>query len=199
MPPKQAPIQPVKLSGAAAAVAAQQKSAAAGIADYELPKTTLVKLAKGSIPDNVKMQQDVVLALLRGSTLFINYLSAAAHDQALARSGKTITAGDVIKAVIDLDFGPADALFPVLEQELGAYRRIMTKAKLAKKPAGPGKGRGPRKSTGTVQAEGDVDMGEEGEEDDAEEGQGEGDDGEEPADDGVQGAGDDGVEPEEEA
>ena len=27
------------------------------------------------IPDNIKMQQDVVLALMRGSTLFISYLS----------------------------------------------------------------------------------------------------------------------------
>ena len=27
------------------------------------------------IPDNVKMQQEVIMALLRGSTLFINYLS----------------------------------------------------------------------------------------------------------------------------
>lgn len=27
------------------------------------------------IPDNIKMQQDVVLALMRSSTLFISYLS----------------------------------------------------------------------------------------------------------------------------
>lgn len=78
------------------------------------------------------MQQDVVHALLRSSTLFINFLctcspqtkvaadrqAAHAHDQALERSGKSITAGDVLKAVTELDFGPADALVPILEQEL---------------------------------------------------------------------------------
>ncbi|EKC98053.1 hypothetical protein A1Q2_07599 [Trichosporon asahii var. asahii CBS 8904] len=118
----------------------QQRPFMPGIAEYELPKTNLIKLAKGSeshnaagveisfvyldlvadtqIPDNVKMQQDVVTALLRSSTLFINFLSAHAHDQALERSGKSITAGDVLKAVTELDFGPADALVPILEQEL---------------------------------------------------------------------------------
>lgn len=90
----------------------QQRPFMPGIAEYELPKTNLIKLAKGSvsppvpptlspflahkeshnaagvkisfvyldlvadtqIPDNVKMQQDVVTALLRSSTLFINFL-----------------------------------------------------------------------------------------------------------------------------
>jgi len=49
-------------------------------------------------------------------------LTLSAHDQALARSGKSITAGDVLKAITDLDFGPADELVPLLEQELaGEY------------------------------------------------------------------------------
>jgi DNA polymerase epsilon subunit 3 len=101
------------------------------------------------IPDNVKMQQEVIMALMRSSTLFINYLSGSsfssstcltdlqrrrksaetrcnvnrtlifsAHDQALARSGKSITASDVMKAITEMDFGPADNLVPLLEVEL---------------------------------------------------------------------------------
>ena len=88
------------------------------------------------------------MALLRSSTLFINYLSESeagilsfryadsqlqrmltlwlcteadprsAHDQALARSGKSITASDVLKAITEMDFGPADELLPLLEMEL---------------------------------------------------------------------------------
>ncbi|EAL17541.1 hypothetical protein CNBM1070 [Cryptococcus deneoformans B-3501A] len=148
--------------------------------EYELPKTTLTKLAKGSIPDNVKMQQDVVLALLRGSTLFISYLSPA-HDQAIARSGRTVTAADVIKAIIEMDFGPADALVPIMEQELAAFRNIQQRAKAAKKPPGPGRGRGPRKSAASTRAGEDGDMAEtegeaavEGEGDEEEEEQEEG-------------------------
>jgi len=149
------------------AAAAQQRANTPGIADFELPRTSLTKLAKGSIPDNVKMQQDVVLALMRSSTLFISYLTAAAHDQAIARSGKSITASDVIKAIIDLDFGPADNLVPILEHELAVYRNNLQAAKASKaKPPGPGRGRR-RKSDAT----GDVDMtGENGDEGDDDEG-----------------------------
>ncbi|WVQ92369.1 hypothetical protein IAS59_006178 [Cryptococcus gattii] len=173
MPPKGSTIHPPKPPADAPPTAAsiQMKANSLGIGEYELPKTTLTKLAKGSIPDNVKMQQDVVLALLRGSTLFISYLTAAAHDQALARSGRTVTAADVIKAITEMDFGPADALVPIMEQELAAFRNIQQRAKAAKKPPGPGRGRGPRKSAASTRADEDVDMVEEG---DAGEGDGDG-------------------------
>ena len=46
----------------------------------------------------------------------------SAHDQALARSGKSITASDVLKAVTEMDFGPADELLPLLEAELAGER-----------------------------------------------------------------------------
>ncbi|WRT64365.1 uncharacterized protein IL334_001297 [Kwoniella shivajii] len=190
MPPKPTVVQAPPTAQQAAA-AAQQKAYAAGISEFELPKSNLTKLAKGSVPDNVKMQQDVVLALLRGSTLFINYLT-------VARSGKTITASDVIKAITDLDFGPADALVPLLEQELQSYRNIVAAAKLAKKGPAPAKGKG-RKSTGTVN-DTDVEMVEDDEDeagddvegDEAEEeGEGEGDgDEDEGGGQGQNGAGD---------
>jgi len=50
-------------------------------------------------------------------------LMASAHDQALARSGKSITASDVIKAISEMDFGPADNLIPLLEIELACTLR----------------------------------------------------------------------------
>ncbi|AAW46916.2 expressed protein [Cryptococcus deneoformans JEC21] len=183
MPPKGSTIHPPKPPADAPPTAAsiQMKANSVGMGEYELPKTTLTKLAKGSIPDNVKMQQDVVLALLRGSTLFISYLTAAAHDQAIARSGRTVTAADVIKAIIEMDFGPADALVPIMEQELAAFRNIQQRAKAAKKPPGPGRGRGPRKSAASTRAGEDGDMAEtegeaavEGEGDEEEEEQEEG-------------------------
>ncbi|WVQ77113.1 hypothetical protein IAR50_006796 [Cryptococcus sp. DSM 104548] len=166
MPPKGSTLHPPKPPADATPTPASQqmKANSLGIQDFELPKTTLTKLAKGSIPDNVKMQQDVVLALLRGSTLFISYLTAAAHDQATSRSGKTVTAADVIKAITEMDFGPADALVPIMEQELAAYRNQQARAKANKKPPGPGRGRGPRKSAASkAGADEDVEMGEAGE------------------------------------
>lgn len=92
-----------------------------------------------------------------------------------------------------MDFGPADALVPIMEQELAgvsihlkgwilnelmnpdamflAFRNIQQRAKAAKKPPGPGRGRGPRKSAASTRADEDVDMVEEG---DAGEGDGDG-------------------------
>nr|ODN87518.1 hypothetical protein L203_03295 [Cryptococcus depauperatus CBS 7841]ODN96686.1 hypothetical protein L204_03395 [Cryptococcus depauperatus CBS 7855] len=180
MPPKGSTLHPARPPPDAPPTAAllQMKDYLAGISDFELPKTTLTKLAKGSIPDNVKMQQDVVLALLRGSTLFISYLSLA-HDQATARSGKTVTAADVIKAITEMDFGPADVLVPIMEQELAAYRSIQAKVKANKKPPGPGRGRGPRKSKNrpAEAGEGEEDdrEGIEGADEDTETGEGDGD------------------------
>ncbi|KAL7419339.1 hypothetical protein Q5752_006177 [Cryptotrichosporon argae] len=182
MPPKGATLVPRPSEAQHSSAAAdQQRANSAGLGEFELPKTSLVKLAKGSIPDNVKMQQDVVTALMRSSTVFMNYLSAAAHDQALGRSGKSITASDVLKAIQEMDFGPADALIPLLEQELAAYRANMAAAK-ARKPPGPGRGNGRRRKSGVDEA-GDVSMagdeGEDGAEDDDDdvegEGEGEGD------------------------
>ncbi|TXT10193.1 uncharacterized protein COLE_04127 [Cutaneotrichosporon oleaginosum] len=158
--------------------AAQQAAYAHSIADLELPKTTLTKLAKGSIPDNVKMQQDVVQALLRGSTLFINYLCEAAHDQAIARSGKQITAGDVLKAVADMDFGPSDALLPLLEQELASYRALQAAAKSRKPPA-------KKRKAADASETGDAgDAGEAAADEEEEEDEDEGDEGEEGGEEG---------------
>ncbi|KAK4687156.1 DNA polymerase epsilon subunit 3, partial [Tremellales sp. Uapishka_1] len=163
MPPKGSGAAPKPLPGAPLSpAAAQQKANSVGIAEYELPKTSVMKLAKGSIPDNVKMQQDVVLALLRGSTVFINHLTAVAYDVATARSAKKITARDVMNAIIELDFGPADALIPLMEQELNAFKDSVAATKASKaRPSvggGVGKGKGRKSNAGT-----DVDMTGEGE------------------------------------
>ncbi|CAD6575340.1 MAG: hypothetical protein TREMPRED_001357 [Tremellales sp. Tagirdzhanova-0007] len=151
---------PAAPEGPLSPAAAQQIANSTGIADFELPKTSLIKLAKGSIPDNVKMQQDVVVALLRSSTLFISYLRKSGGVSYLYRRDVgSITASDVIKAIVELDFGPADNLLPLLEIELAAYRNNVLAAKASKvKPSGPGRGRGRRSNAGQE----DVEMGEGG-------------------------------------
>ncbi|KAK1925461.1 histone-fold-containing protein [Papiliotrema laurentii] len=159
MPPKGSKLGPPSAPAVDpdSPAAQQQKEFTQGISEFELPKTTLTKLAKGAIPDNVKMQQEVIMALMRSSTLFINYLTATAHDQALARSGKSITASDVMKAITEMDFGPADNLVPLLEVELAAYRALNQSSKSSKssstttkQPASTGRARG-RKSNVTEQ------------------------------------------------
>jgi DNA polymerase epsilon subunit 3 len=81
----------------------------------------------------------------------------------LSRSGKSITASDIIKAIIEMDFGPADNLVPLLEQELAGmwhrwsrltivYRSNTQASKTKAKPTGPGRGK-PRKSNADTTVE----------------------------------------------
>jgi DNA polymerase epsilon subunit 3 len=55
---------------------AQQDLVTEGIDKFELPKSVVTKIAKSAIPENAKLQQATVLSLVKGSTVFINYLGA---------------------------------------------------------------------------------------------------------------------------
>lgn len=94
------------------------------------------------------MQQEVTQALIRSSTVFINYLSEffrdhlgrklifqllrgssallprrtsdnhSAHEVALARGAKSVTGNDIMNAIDVIEFGPPQELKPILEKEL---------------------------------------------------------------------------------
>lgn len=73
---------------------AQQDLVSEGIENFELPKSVVMKIAKsavrrivrlslnvsrnaycsGQLPDHIKLQKETVLSLVKGSTVFINYL-----------------------------------------------------------------------------------------------------------------------------
>ncbi|KAF8900831.1 histone-fold-containing protein [Gymnopilus junonius] len=84
---------------------AQQELVSEGIENFELPKSVVMKIAKSSIPDNMKLQKETVISLVKGSTVFINYLAATAHDVALSKQHKSISASDVLKALETIEFG----------------------------------------------------------------------------------------------
>ncbi|KAG6327175.1 hypothetical protein ID866_11914 [Astraeus odoratus] len=98
---------------------AQQDLVSEGIENFELPKTLVTKIAKSAIPDNTKLQKETVLSLVKGSTVFINYLAATAHDVALSKQHKSISASDVLKALEMIEFGD---LVDRLQEELQIYR-----------------------------------------------------------------------------
>jgi hypothetical protein len=61
-------------SSAPLSAQAQQDQLSEGIENFELPKSVVTKIAKSALPDNAKLQKDSVTALVKGSTVFINYL-----------------------------------------------------------------------------------------------------------------------------
>jgi len=84
-----------------------------------------MRIAKSSIPDNVKLQKETVLSLVKGSTVFINYLAATAHDVALSKQHKSISASDVLKALEMLEFTD---MVEQLQGELQVYRQLVKTA-----------------------------------------------------------------------
>ncbi|KAG9084782.1 hypothetical protein FS749_004960 [Ceratobasidium sp. UAMH 11750] len=136
----------------AASAESQQEvvMAAEGIENYELPKALVTRIAKSAIPENAKLQKEALHALLKGSTVFINYLAATAHDLSRARGHKSVGAADVIKAIETIEFN-TDGLLKFLEADLEAFRAGTKKTKATgKAPAAGGSGKGKQKETAPV-------------------------------------------------
>ncbi|KAG8819160.1 hypothetical protein FRC17_010582 [Serendipita sp. 399] len=176
----------------------QQGGVLDGIDHYQLPQSTVTKIAKATVsfpcspyrapivedcllsvglrlwyrtnklanlgdsdqkklPPNAKLQKESVLALVKGSTVFINYIAAAAQEVANARGHKTIVASDVLQALELAEFGD---MVPSLNKDLAEYRARLKKAPQAttkKEPATSTKdpkGKG-RVSSGKTEASGE--------------------------------------------
>ncbi|KAF5373566.1 hypothetical protein D9758_000829 [Tetrapyrgos nigripes] len=97
----------------------QQDLVSEGIGNFELPKSIVTRIAKSAVPENTKLQKETILSLVKGSTVFINYLAATAHDVAQAKQHKSISASDVLKALEIVDLG--DLVTP-LQAELQVFR-----------------------------------------------------------------------------
>ncbi|KAG5643983.1 hypothetical protein DXG03_009272 [Asterophora parasitica] len=108
------------MTGIPISAQAQQDLVSDGIENFELPKSIVSKIAKSALPDNAKLQKETVLSLVKGSTVFINYLAATAHDVAVSKQHKSISASDVLKALEMIEFGD---LVDKLQGELVVYRQ----------------------------------------------------------------------------
>ncbi|KAK0228834.1 histone-fold-containing protein [Armillaria fumosa] len=100
---------------------AQQDAVSDGIENFELPKSLITKIARSAIPENAKLQKETILSLVKGSTVFINYLAASAHDVALSKQHKSISATDVLRALEVMELGD---LVQNLQEELQVYREL---------------------------------------------------------------------------
>lgn len=47
------------------------------VEDLNLPKSIVQRLAKGVLPPNTQIQKDALLAMSKGATVFVNYLTSA--------------------------------------------------------------------------------------------------------------------------
>ncbi|TLD34585.1 histone-fold-containing protein [Venturia nashicola] len=97
------------------------KESGYGVEDYNLPKTMVQRLSKGVLPPNTQIQKDALLAISKSATVFINYLSSVANEQAQRANKKTIQPKDVMDAIHLCEF---DSFLPRLEAELEKYNAV---------------------------------------------------------------------------
>ncbi|RPD58319.1 histone-fold-containing protein [Lentinus tigrinus ALCF2SS1-7] len=113
---------------------AQQEAVSEGIDNFELPRSLIMKLARASqVPENTKFSKEVILAILKASTVFINYLAATAHEVATSKQHKSISATDVLKA---LELVELADIAKNIQGELPLYRDLQ---KTDKRKGGKGK------------------------------------------------------------
>ncbi|KAG0658823.1 hypothetical protein C6P46_005568 [Rhodotorula mucilaginosa] len=93
-----------------------------GLEAFELPKSVVARIARGALPDDIKLQKEVPLALVKGSTVFINYLAALSHDLAAEKNHKTISAAHVLDAVKQLGWDDGGELHRQLKKDLAGFR-----------------------------------------------------------------------------
>ncbi|RDX44629.1 histone-fold-containing protein [Lentinus brumalis] len=134
---------------------AQQEAVSDGIDNFELPRSLIMKLARASqVPENTKFSKEVILAILKASTVFINYLAATAHEVATSKQHKSISATDVLKA---LELVELADIAQNIQGELPLYRDLQ---KSDKRKGGKGKAKdasesasaGPKKGKGKAAA-----------------------------------------------
>ncbi|KAG5979963.1 hypothetical protein E4U55_004535 [Claviceps digitariae] len=93
------------------------------IEDLMLPKSIITRLAKGVLPPNTQIQANVILAMSKSATVFINYLASRANEHTINANKKTISPADVFKALDDIEF---DFLKQPLEAEFAKFNQIQT-------------------------------------------------------------------------
>jgi hypothetical protein len=68
---------PVKVYKEPKAPKAPREDDTLSVEDLNLPKSIVQRLAKGVLPPNTQIQKDALLAMSKGATVFVNYLTSA--------------------------------------------------------------------------------------------------------------------------
>lgn len=95
------------------------------MAEYELPATAVLRVAKSVLPEGVQIGKDVKTALSKAGGLFVLYVIQAANEHCRKAKRSTVTADDILAAVEELEFEE-------LVEPLAAFLKAHRKEKEAK-------------------------------------------------------------------
>jgi len=63
--------------------------------DLSLPRTMVQRLAKGVLPPNTQIQKDALLAMSKGATVFVNYLTNTYVHSSIKNTPNPVHAQDM--------------------------------------------------------------------------------------------------------
>ncbi|KAF2472102.1 histone-fold-containing protein [Lindgomyces ingoldianus] len=146
MPPRKSNISAVSPEEPAKAAS---KEDGLSVEELNLPKSIVQRLAKGVLPPNTQIQKDALLAMSKSATVFVNYLTHYAAENAARSNKKTVMPKDVFDAMQELEF---ESFLPRLEAEVAkftsiqadkrnSYRKKVREEKKAQKDTSEGKPR----------------------------------------------------------
>ncbi|KAI5896539.1 uncharacterized protein SCHCODRAFT_02615138 [Schizophyllum commune H4-8] len=120
----------------------QQELISEGIENFELPKSVVTKIAKSAVREGSPCPAECchasIPSCIPSFPFLIHCILLSAHDLALQKAHKSVSASDVLKALEVLEFG--DLVEP-LNTELNIFRGA---------PAKPADNKGRRSSTATI-------------------------------------------------
>lgn len=133
------------------AASAPQTPSLDAVMDEDLPRAHVRKILRAklaSLPGNIdpkgvafepNIQKDALTAASECAKIFIHYLTATANDTCRDAKRSTVSAEDVLAAIVEIDFGE---MCSDVEAALGAFRTAKRRKADARADDGTGDGRG---------------------------------------------------------
>merc|ERR1712025_1448097 len=94
--------------------------------DLNLPTSIVTKIIKDCLPASCKVSKEANAAIAKAASVFVLYATSSANAAAQKSSRKTITGGDVINAMSDMEF---EKFVRPLENSLAIWKKSQQEKK----------------------------------------------------------------------
>merc|ERR1712240_138191 len=88
--------------------------------DLNLPTSVVTKIIKDCLPATYKVSKEANVAIAKAASVFVLYATSSANTVAQKSNRKTITGGDVISAMSDMEF---EKFVRPLENSLAIWKK----------------------------------------------------------------------------
>ncbi|XP_051547115.1 DNA polymerase epsilon subunit 3-like [Myxocyprinus asiaticus] len=88
--------------------------------DLNLPNAVITRIMKEALPDGVNVSKEARRAISQAASVFVLYATSCANNFAMKSKRKTLSAGDVMTAMEEMEF---ERFLQPLQEALEAYKK----------------------------------------------------------------------------